>query len=203
MSRTSPRTCWPVTFGFFASKRDGFRSSGAIQEYSQLVDLVNRLNAEWVVAMRRMSPRLLRDFLAFTGPEVEACLASLNPIYAGDAVGWAGRSRPAMVRYLPRIHGTLAPSAADSGCYRPSAASRSLLSSACTYGRPFGDPETFEACDGALLQVLAELGLSSLPLVNWHGFRTHRPQVYRAMGVEAEIDSDRQQIRLLESPTIW
>ncbi len=74
-----------------ASKRDGFRSSGAIQEYSQLVDLVNRLNAEWVVAMRRMSPRLLRDFLAFTGPEVEACLASLNPFTPGTrSVGQAG-----------------------------------------------------------------------------------------------------------------
>ena len=73
-----------------ASKRDGFRPSGAVQEYSELVELVNRLNADWVAALHRMSPRLLRDFLAFTGPEVEACFASLDPMLLGDAVSWAG-----------------------------------------------------------------------------------------------------------------
>ena len=77
------------------------------------------------------------------------------------------------------------------------------------YGRPFGDEakfETneakFEAYDRALLQVLAELGLSSLPLVTRMDFGHTDPKFILPIGVEAEIDCDRQQFRLLESPTI-
>ena len=47
-----------------SSKRDGFRSSGAeIQDHRQLIELVNRSNREWVLAARRISTRLLMDFL--------------------------------------------------------------------------------------------------------------------------------------------
>ena len=74
-----------------ASKRDRFHPPDSEkQEYRQLVDLVNRLNAEWVLAARRMSPRLLIEFLAFTGPEVDACFAALDPMAMGGPVSWAG-----------------------------------------------------------------------------------------------------------------
>jgi uncharacterized protein (TIGR03083 family) len=73
-----------------SGKRDGFRLPQKIQNNEQLIELVNRLNGEWVFAAQRMSPRLLREFLAFTGPEVEACFASLDPIRVGGAVSWAG-----------------------------------------------------------------------------------------------------------------
>jgi muramoyltetrapeptide carboxypeptidase LdcA involved in peptidoglycan recycling len=78
------------------------------------------------------------------------------------------------------------------------------------YGRPFGDEAKFEAneakfeaYDRAILQVLAELGLSSLPLVTRMDFGHTDPKFILPIGIEAEIDCDRQQIRLLESPTIW
>jgi hypothetical protein len=48
------------------------------------------LNAEWVQAMRRMSPRLLLEFLALTGPAVEQCFASLEPMAMNGVVSWAG-----------------------------------------------------------------------------------------------------------------
>jgi len=73
-----------------SGKRDGFRLHQNIESYDQLVELVDRLNAEWVLAARRMSPRLLREFLAFSGPEVEACFASLDPMRMGGPVSWAG-----------------------------------------------------------------------------------------------------------------
>jgi uncharacterized protein (TIGR03083 family) len=74
-----------------AGKRDGFRlSSAAIHGHDQLIELVNRLNGEWVLAARRMSPRLLCEFLAFSGPEVETCFASLDPMANGRPVSWAG-----------------------------------------------------------------------------------------------------------------
>jgi len=73
-----------------SGKRDGFRLPQKIKNYNQLVEVVDQLNGEWVVAARRMSPRLLRELLAFTGPEVEACFVSLDPMKIGGAVDWAG-----------------------------------------------------------------------------------------------------------------
>src|SRR5580704_506658 len=73
-----------------SGRRDGFRPPQQIESYDPLVELVDRLNREWVLAARRMSPRLLRELLAFTGPEVEACFASLDPMAMGCAVSWAG-----------------------------------------------------------------------------------------------------------------
>jgi hypothetical protein len=55
------------------------------------VDLVNRLKQEWVVAARRMSPRLLRELLALIGPEVESYFSSLDVEAIGSPVSWAGR----------------------------------------------------------------------------------------------------------------
>jgi uncharacterized protein (TIGR03083 family) len=77
--------------GILARVRDGFQPAGAaVQDYEQLVALVNRLNAEWVLAARRMSPRVLRELLAFTGPHVEEWFASLDPMAMGGPVSWAG-----------------------------------------------------------------------------------------------------------------
>jgi uncharacterized protein (TIGR03083 family) len=73
-----------------SGKRDGYRSNQEINTQDQLIDLVNRLNAEWVLAMRRISPRLLRELLAFCGPEVEACFSSLDPMRMAGPVSWAG-----------------------------------------------------------------------------------------------------------------
>lgn len=70
------------------------------------------------------------------------------------------------------------------------------------FGRPFGDETTFEAYDRALLQVLAELGLNSLPLVTRMDFGHTDPRFILPYGIEAEIDCDRQRIRFLESPTV-
>jgi uncharacterized protein (TIGR03083 family) len=73
-----------------SGKRDGFHSNQEINSLSELIELVDRLNAEWVLAFRRISPRLLRELLAFCGPEVEACFSSLDPMKIGRAVSWAG-----------------------------------------------------------------------------------------------------------------
>jgi uncharacterized protein (TIGR03083 family) len=73
-----------------SGKRDGFRSHQEIHSHTELIELIDRLNAEWVLALRRTSPRLLRELLAFCGPEVEACFSSLDPMKIGGAVSWAG-----------------------------------------------------------------------------------------------------------------
>jgi uncharacterized protein (TIGR03083 family) len=77
--------------GILSRKRDFFTPLGQkIETYSDLVDVVNRLNQEWVVAARRMSPRLLRELLALTGPEVETYFSSLDVEAIGGPVSWAG-----------------------------------------------------------------------------------------------------------------
>lgn len=56
-----------------------------------LVAWLDGLNAEWVGAARRISPRLLVDLLAVTGPQVSAHFASLDPgAPAPFPVSWAG-----------------------------------------------------------------------------------------------------------------
>jgi uncharacterized protein (TIGR03083 family) len=77
--------------GILSRQRDVFRPPGqAITSETELRDLINRLNQEWVVAARRMSPRLLRELLAATGPEVERYFSSLDLQAMGDPVSWAG-----------------------------------------------------------------------------------------------------------------
>jgi uncharacterized protein (TIGR03083 family) len=76
--------------GILSRTRDGQPSSAIVQSDEDLVDLVDRLNAEWVLAARRMSPRVLRELLAFTGPAVETYFASLDPMAMGGPVSWAG-----------------------------------------------------------------------------------------------------------------
>jgi muramoyltetrapeptide carboxypeptidase LdcA involved in peptidoglycan recycling len=69
------------------------------------------------------------------------------------------------------------------------------------YGRPYGDEASFEAYDDALLLVLAELKLTSLPVITRMDFGHTDPKLVLPIGVEAEIDCDGKQIRLLESAT--
>jgi muramoyltetrapeptide carboxypeptidase LdcA involved in peptidoglycan recycling len=71
------------------------------------------------------------------------------------------------------------------------------------YGRPYGDETSFQGHDDALLRVLAELGLTSLPVITRMDFGHTDPKFTLPIGVAAEIDCDVRQIRLLESPTIW
>jgi uncharacterized protein (TIGR03083 family) len=76
--------------GILSRGRDGFRAGGPLRDYGDLVELVNRLNDQWVLAAGRMSPRVLRELLAFTGPRVEAYFASLDLGAVGGPVNWAG-----------------------------------------------------------------------------------------------------------------
>ncbi len=64
-----------------------------IRSYEELVRFLNGLNAEWVGAARRLSPRALVELLSFTGPLVSELLVSLPPHEASVfSVIWAGES---------------------------------------------------------------------------------------------------------------
>lgn len=73
--------------------RDGAPGSAgrAITDYSSLVGFINDLNAEWITAARRMSPRVLMDILTIIGPQLCDHLRSLDPdAPALFSVAWAG-----------------------------------------------------------------------------------------------------------------
>jgi len=73
-------------------QRDGHRPpSEPIRSYPELVAYLNRLNAEWVKAARRMSPGVLIQLLELTGPPVGDLFLTLDPFApALFAVAWAG-----------------------------------------------------------------------------------------------------------------
>ena len=62
-----------------------------VTSYTHLVSYLNRLNAQWVAAGKRMSPAVLIDLLDFTAGQVHAFLQSLDPHSpALFPVAWAG-----------------------------------------------------------------------------------------------------------------
>jgi len=66
---------------------------GTIHSYQDLVDYLNRLNADFVQVAKRLSPALLTDLLESTGPLYVEQLRKLDPFKpAMFAVSWAGQS---------------------------------------------------------------------------------------------------------------
>ena len=62
-----------------------------ISSYSELVAYLNRLNADWVAACKRLSPAVLIDLLDFTAAQVHAFFETLDPFApALFPVAWAG-----------------------------------------------------------------------------------------------------------------
>lgn len=62
-----------------------------LSDYQGLVDFLNHLNATWVDAASRLSPRVITDLLAIVDPMVADYFDSLDPAgRANFAVDWAG-----------------------------------------------------------------------------------------------------------------
>lgn len=62
-----------------------------LASYGDLVTFLNQMNADWVQAAQRLSPRLLIDLLTLTGPQVAAYFQALDPhAPALFPVAWAG-----------------------------------------------------------------------------------------------------------------
>jgi uncharacterized protein (TIGR03083 family) len=60
--------------------------------YDGLVGFLNDLNGQWVTAARRLSPRLLTDFLEIVEPPFAEYVGTLDPWAPGFPVAWAGES---------------------------------------------------------------------------------------------------------------
>jgi hypothetical protein len=67
--------------GILSRQRDCLSSGISAQNVHDLIALLNESNELWVRASRRMSARLLSDLLVFTGAQVSAHFASLDPAH--------------------------------------------------------------------------------------------------------------------------
>lgn len=76
--------------GNLSRRRDGHSLSGNVENWDNLISLINEWNEMWVEATQRISPRLLCDLLKFTGAQVCDYFQTLDPYAMGGSVGWAG-----------------------------------------------------------------------------------------------------------------
>ena len=80
------RTLSMLRDGYFGETPDDF-------SYAGMVAYLNRLNADWVRAARRLSPAVLIELLAQSGAEYTAYLETLDPrAPATFSVAWAGET---------------------------------------------------------------------------------------------------------------
>lgn len=79
-----------------SGQRDGhsLAPDRPLNSYGDIVDLINDLNATGVAYGQRLSPRLLTDLLAMTGPWVAELVEGLDPhALSWVSVAWAGESQ--------------------------------------------------------------------------------------------------------------
>lgn len=82
-------------FGVLSGRRDGhanpaFGEGFDIASFASLVAAIDRQNDRWMVAARRLSPRLTTDLLAAAGEWTAAWWAGIDMDAAGIPVDWAG-----------------------------------------------------------------------------------------------------------------
>jgi uncharacterized protein (TIGR03083 family) len=82
------RTLSMLRDGYYGDKPDN------IHTYEDLIAFLNRLNADWVSATKRLSPKVIIDLLKASGKEYCEFLATLNPDATAEfSVAWAGENK--------------------------------------------------------------------------------------------------------------
>lgn len=88
--------------GLLSNLRDGDGQYGAMTEFTDLVAYINKRNAVWVEATRRVSRRLLLSVLAITGEMWAEYAQSVDPDAPGGPIGWTGNAHDPMELHLAR-----------------------------------------------------------------------------------------------------
>ncbi len=79
-------------FGLLSRHRDRYHGTPSPDRLteSQFIEWLDDLQAEWVRAARRLSPRLVVDLLSWTGPRVAEVFRRQDPRQRTARVSWAG-----------------------------------------------------------------------------------------------------------------
>lgn len=78
--------------GILSRLRDGYAPPVQLDlsDWNTLIAFINERNDVWVRALRRLSPLILRELLAASGPALYDFLRSLDPFKPWTVVSWAG-----------------------------------------------------------------------------------------------------------------
>jgi uncharacterized protein (TIGR03083 family) len=84
-----------VDVNLLSRLRDGYTGRPGdtpvhFNDIDELIVFINAQNDRWIQAARRLSPRLVRDLLAFTGPQVVAYFGEQDPDELRGPIDWAG-----------------------------------------------------------------------------------------------------------------
>jgi uncharacterized protein (TIGR03083 family) len=78
--------------GLLSGRRDGYHSPDGqgvnFADWDELITFINRQNDTWVRAMRRISPRVVIDWLRISGEQTQALFESLDMDAIGGTVNW-------------------------------------------------------------------------------------------------------------------
>jgi uncharacterized protein (TIGR03083 family) len=98
--RPSPCPGWTVLglcahlagddLGFLARHRDAYYGTPGPPGETEFIAWLDGMQDEWVRAARRLSPRIVADLLAWSGPQVAAALRAEDPRARSASVSWAG-----------------------------------------------------------------------------------------------------------------
>jgi uncharacterized protein (TIGR03083 family) len=78
-----------------SSSRDGYCNKPALRvdSYEELVNYLNQLNADWVTAMKRVSPQVLTEWIASVSKDFIEALKKEDPfVPAVFSVAWSGEN---------------------------------------------------------------------------------------------------------------
>jgi uncharacterized protein (TIGR03083 family) len=100
--RPSPCPGWSVhglcthlagdDLSFLARHRDGYHGMPGLERPSEeeFIAWLDAMQDQWVTGTRRMSPRIVTDLLAWSGPQVAETLRAQDPSARTASVSWAG-----------------------------------------------------------------------------------------------------------------
>jgi len=74
-------------------RRDLHSTKSSISNWQELVEVVNKSNQEWVSITRRLSTRVLIDWLEIAGNQLIDYFKTVDPYKMGPPVSWAGPDR--------------------------------------------------------------------------------------------------------------
>jgi uncharacterized protein (TIGR03083 family) len=73
-----------------------------VDNFDELIELINAQNELWVKAARRISRRLLISLLSFTNEQIITFLNTLNPMETSGGIGWTGNTSDPMWMHIAR-----------------------------------------------------------------------------------------------------
>ncbi|MFN8372777.1 MAG: maleylpyruvate isomerase family mycothiol-dependent enzyme [Anaerolineae bacterium] len=88
--------------GLLSSHRDHDGQHFNVNNYAELLTLINAQNDRWVQSARRISRRLLCAFLELTGTQWQDFVVTIDPFSLGGPIGWKGSQPDPMWIHIAR-----------------------------------------------------------------------------------------------------